>query len=540
MKFASRFPDVTIPEVPYHALVLTNAVMVPDKPALIDGPSGRTLTYRDVESGARRIAASLARRGFRQGDVFAIFLPNVPEYALVFHGVLMAGGVVTTANPLYTAEELGFQLKDTRARFIVTLPSFFDKVAIAADRSGIEEIFVLGEAAGATPIAALLQGDGVPPEIVIHPRTDLAVLPYSSGTSGRPKGVMLTHYNLVSITRQIDGLGMRSLDESARVLAVLPFFHIYGMVVLMNLPLYRMASCVTMPRFDLEQFLQIVQDRRVTHLYVVPPIVIALAKHEVVSRYDLTSVRLVNSGAAPLAAAVQNDAARRLHAVVTQGYGMTETSVGISITPDQPDLVRAGSVGLLLPNMEARVVDPTSGADLGLRENGEIWVRGPNVMRGYLGNAAADAEAFRDGTWFRTGDIGYVDEEGYFYIVDRIKELIKYKGMQVAPSELEAVLLSHPAIAEGAVVPVLDEEAGEIPKAYVVLKAQIAPEEIIDYVAARVAPHMKIRAVEIVDELPKSPTGKLLRRVLIERERAKPAVGDLPKASSGLATPRVP
>jgi acyl-CoA synthetase (AMP-forming)/AMP-acid ligase II len=523
MIFASRFPDVAIPDMPYHTLVLHNAAKVPDKPAFIDGTSGRTLTFGDVESGARRIASSLVRRGFRKRDVFAIFLPNVPEYALLFHGVLMLGGAVTTANPLYTADELAFQLKDTRARFVVTVAPFLDKVTAAAKQSGIEEIFVLGEkaAAGATPIAALLQGDGIVPEVVIHSRTDLAVLPYSSGTSGRPKGVMLTHYNLVSITYQIDGVGNRTFDESARILAVLPFFHIYGMVVLMNYPLYRMASCVTMPRFDLEQFLQIVQDRKVTHLYVVPPIVIALAKHPVVSQFDLTSVRLVNSGAAPLDAGVQTDAERRLGAVVTQGYGMTETSVAICVTPDQPDLVRAGSVGLLLPNMEAKIVDPAMGAELGPNENGEICVRGPNVMQGYLDNPAATAEAFRGGDWFHTGDIGHIDEDGYFYVVDRIKELIKYKGMQVAPSELEGVLLSHPAIAEGAVIPIPDDEAGEIPKAFVVLKGEITPAEIIDYVAARVAPHMKIRAVEIVSELPKSPTGKLLRRVLVERERAK-------------------
>ncbi|HQR39490.1 MAG TPA: AMP-binding protein [Blastocatellia bacterium] len=524
MKFASRYPDVPIPETPYHTLILQNAANIPDKLAFIDGPSGRTLAYRDVESGARRIASSLARRGFRKGDVFAIVLPNVPEYALVFHGVLMLGGVVTTANPLYTVDELAFQLNDTRARFVVTVATFLDKVGAAARRSGTEEVFVLGEAEGATPIAALLQGDGIVPEVAIHPRTDLAVLPYSSGTSGRAKGVMLTHYNLVSITHQIDGVGVRTLDENARVLAVLPFFHIYGMVVLMNFPLYRMASCVTMPRFDLEPFLQIAQDRKVTHLYVVPPILIALAKHPVVSRFDLSSVRFVNSGAAPLAASTQIDAARRLNAVATQGYGMTETSAAIAITPGQPDLVRAGSVGLLLPNMEAQIVDPADGVALGPNENGEIWVRGPNVMRGYLDNAAANAEAFKDGSWFHTGDIGHVDEDGYLYIVDRVKELIKYKGMQVAPAELEGVLLSHPAIAEGAVIPIPDEEAGEIPKAFVVLKGNVTPAEIMDYVAARVAPHMKIRSIEIVSEIPKSPTGKLLRRVLVERERARRAI----------------
>ena len=524
MIFSSRFADVAIPDVPYHALILQGAALVPDKPAFIDGPTGRTLTFAQVAGGARRIAAALARRGFGKGDVLAIVLPNVPEYALLFHGVLTAGGVVTTANPLYTAEELAYQLRETRARCVVTLPMFLDKVAEAARQAGSAEIFVLGEAAGATPFAELLRDHGAPPEVRIDPAKDLAVLPFSSGTSGRPKGVMLTHRNLVAITAQVDGIGVKKFDETARTLAILPFFHIYGMVVLMNFPLYRRASCVTLPRFELEPFLKVVQDHKVTHLYLVPPIVIALAKHPLVERYDLSSLRLVNSGAAPLDEDVQNAAARRLGAMVTQGYGMTETSVAIASTPDQTEFVRPGASGLLLPNMQAKIVDPASGALRGPNENGEICVRGPNVMRGYLNSPQATAETLDADGWLRTGDIGHIDDDGYFYVVDRVKELIKYKGMQVAPSELEGVLLAHPAIADAAVIPSPDETAGEIPKAFVVLKGDVGAQQIMEYVAGRVAPHKKIRAVEIVGQIPKSPTGKILRRVLIEQERAKKGV----------------
>jgi acyl-CoA synthetase (AMP-forming)/AMP-acid ligase II len=346
------------------------------------------------------------------------------------------------------------------------------------------------------------------------------VLPYSSGTSGKPKGVMLTHYNLVSITYQADSI-INTFDENARSLAVLPFYHIYGMVVLMNFPLFRMATCVTMPRFDLEQFLQIIQDQKVTHLYLVPPIVIALAKHPIVDKYNLSSVKLVTSGAAPLDEGVQKLCAQRLHCVVGQGYGMTETSLAISISADDPAKIKAASSGQLLPNMEAKILDVSSGAELVPNQDGEVCVRGPNIMQGYLNNPAATASTIDSDGWLHTGDVGHIDDDGHFYIVDRVKELIKYKGMQVAPAELEGVLLSNPAIADAAVIPSPDEEAGEIPKAFVVLRSEITPEQIMAYVAERVAPHKKIRLVEIVPQVPKSPTGKILRRILVEQERAK-------------------
>ena len=524
MIFKSPFPDVTIPEVPYHAFILRRAAEWKDRVAFIDGPSGRTLTFGQVAGGARLIAASLAKRGFTQGDVFAIYLPNLPEYAVAFHAVLMLGGMITTINPLYTADELAGQLNDTRARLLLTIPMFLDKARAAASKSSVEEVFVLGEAEGATPFASLMKSDGQLPAVTINSREDVAVIPYSSGTSGRPKGVMLTHYNLVAITCQVDGVGIQSYDENARTLAVLPFYHIYGMAALMNFPLYRGATCVSVPRFDLEQFLKTIQDYRVTHLYLVPPIVLALAKHPLVDKYDLSSVKLVNSGAAPLDDAVQKLCAQRLHCLVTQGYGMTETSLAISVTPDDPAKMKSGSSGLLLPNMEAKVADLASGADLGPNQNGEICARGPNIMKGYLNNPEATAQTIDAQGWLHTGDIGYIDEDGHFFIVDRVKELIKYKGLQVAPAELEGVLLTNPAIADCAVIPVPDEIAGEIPKAFVVLKSPISADDVMQYVAERVAPHKKVRRVEIVDAIPKSPSGKILRRELVERERAKQAV----------------
>jgi acyl-CoA synthetase (AMP-forming)/AMP-acid ligase II len=275
-----------------------------------------------------------------------------------------------------------------------------------------------------------------------------------------------------------------------------------------------------MPRFNLEQFLQTLQNYEVTFAHLVPPIILDLAKHPLVDRYDLSKLRAINSGAAPLGEAVARACAERLGCIVKQGYGLTEASpVTHAVSTDPPDRIKLASVGSCLSNTEGKVVDLATGTELGPHQQGEIWVRGPQVMKGYLNHPNATAAAIDAEGWFRTGDIGYADEDGYFYIVDRAKEMIKYKGFQVAPAELEAILTAHPAIADAAVIPSPDEAAGEVPKAFVVLRGEITPEEIMAFLAERVAPHKKIRRVEIIEQIPKSPAGKLLRRVLIERER---------------------
>ncbi|MBA2449534.1 MAG: 4-coumarate--CoA ligase family protein [Chloroflexi bacterium] len=537
MTFRSPYPEVTIPELALTPYVLRRAGELADKPALVDGPSGRTLTYGQIAAAISRAAAGLAERGFRHGDVVAIYSPNLPEYALAFHAAASLGGIVTTVNPLYTADELAAQLQDAGATYLVTIPQFMDKALDAAQRSNIREVFVLGEAAGATPFASLLAGGGQPPEVQINPREDLVALPYSSGTTGLPKGVMLTHRNLVANIVQFDYL--ERVDEGDTLIAILPFFHIYGLVVILNMGLSAGATIVTMPRFELEPFLQLVQDHRVTRGYLVPPIVLALAKHPVVDNYDLSALRMIVSGAAPLGANVAEACAERLGCRVKQGYGLTETS---PVTHSAPaDRIKPGSIGACIPNTECGVVDLETGADLGPNENGELRIRGPQVMRGYLNRPEATAETIDADGWLRTGDVGYADEDGYFYIVDRVKELIKYKGLQVAPAELEAILLAHPAVADAAVIPSPDEEAGEVPKAFVVLKGEASGDEIRAFVAERVAPHKRIRLLEVVDQIPKSASGKILRRVLVERERERAraetqrAVGlagaDVPKPS---------
>jgi acyl-CoA synthetase (AMP-forming)/AMP-acid ligase II len=514
----SPYPDVVIPDVPLPDYVLADAGQRPDKPALIDGPSGRTLTYGQLATGVRRVAAGLAARGFGKGDVFAIYCPNLPEYALAFYGVAAAGGISTTINPLYTVEELAFQLNDARARYLLTIPMFLERAREAAARSGVEEIFVLGEAEGATPFAALMTAGDQPPEVAIDPAEDLVVLPYSSGTTGLPKGVMLTHRNLVANLAQCEALFAMPSDE--RLIAVLPFFHIYGLVVLMAMSVRQGLTLVTMPRFELDEFLRLLQDQRITTAFLVPPIVLALAKHPLVDKYDLSSLRRIGSGAAPMDGELESATARRLNCTVGQGWGLTETSPVVTTNFFNPD-PRPGTVGQPIPNTEMRVVDPLSGEDLGRNQTGELLVRGPQVMKGYLNNPEATAAMIDPDGWLRTGDLGYADDDGFIYVVDRVKELIKYKGMQVAPAELEAVLLAHPKVSDAAVIRHPDPEAGEVPKAFVVAREPLDEAEVKEWVAARVAPYKKIRLVEFIDEIPKSPSGKILRRVLLERERAE-------------------
>jgi acyl-CoA synthetase (AMP-forming)/AMP-acid ligase II len=523
MIFKSPYPDVDIPDISLTEFVLSRTRQFGDKPALIDGPSGRTITYAQLGGAIRLVASSLAKRGFGKGDVLAIYSPNIPEYAVAFHAVSLLGATVTTVNPLYTAQELAHQLKDAGAKYLVTISLFLENAKTAAAQSNVEEIFTFDPVEGATPFATLLQSDGALPEITINPAEDIVVMPYSSGTTGYPKGVMLTHRNIVANLVQMDGItGIDITNEDDIIMGILPFYHIYGMVVIMNMSLSRGATIVTMPRFDMVQFLELVQKHKVTRVNLVPPILVGLAKHPIVDQYDLSSLVELFSGAAPLGQALADEVKNRLHCRVVQGYGLTETSPVTHVyNQTMAETEKLSSIGPAIPNTEVMVVDPRSGEPVGPNTNGEIWIRGPQVMKGYLNNPDATDATIDEEGWLHTGDIGYVDDEGFFYIVDRLKELIKYKGFQVAPAELEALLLSHPAIADVAVIPSPDEEAGEVPKAFVVLKKEATAEAIMEWVAERVSPQKKVRRIEFVSEVPKSLSGKILRRVLVEQERAR-------------------
>lgn len=529
MIFRAPLPDVAIPDLPITPFVFQNAKGRGNKPALIDGPTGRTITYSELEDAIARVAASLSRRGFKKGEVFGILSPNVPEYAIVFHGVATIGGIVTPVNPLYTEREIAHQLKDAGARFLVTVPQFFEKASHAAREAGIEELFVFENpgtetdgsdgADSATPFSSLLESDGDFPHVAINPREDLVALPYSSGTTGLPKGVMLTHHNLVANMCQMEGL--QYFTENDTLICVLPLFHIYGLVVVLNLGLYQGVTVVTVPRFELEPFLQLVQDHEVTLAHLVPPIVLALSKNPVVDNYDLSKLKTIFSGAAPLDENLTRACMTRLDCDVRQGYGMTETSPVTHSSPVDPAQVKYGSVGVPAPNTQCKIVDLETGELQGPNKEGEVCVRGPQIMKGYLNRPEATAATIDTEGWLHTGDIGYADDDGHFFIVDRAKELIKYKGFQVPPAELEALLLTHECVADAAVIPVPDDEAGEVPKAFVVLKGEITSAELIDFVAARVAPYKKIRLLEFIDKIPKSASGKILRRVLVQTERER-------------------
>jgi acyl-CoA synthetase (AMP-forming)/AMP-acid ligase II len=514
MPVTSPLPTVEIPDTALAPYVLEHARELGDKPALVDGPTGRALSFAELDDQVRRVAGALAAKGFGKGDKLALLSPNVPEYGVTFLATTMTGGTVTTINPVYNTEEIEYQLKDAGARFLVTIPQALEQAEKAAESTGVEEIFVIGE----DSFAQLVAHDPIDGQADVDPADDLAALPYSSGTTGYPKGVMLTHRNLVANLEQVNGAMPLSRDDV--VIGVLPFFHIYGMQVILNLALRAGATIVTMPRFDLEQFLTLVQDRKVTRAYVVPPIALALAKHPLVDQYDLSSLNLIFSGAAPLGAELEEATAARLGTRVCQGYGMTESAPVSHGVPYPDGELKPGTIGVAVPNMECRIVDVETGEDAAPGERGELWMRGPNVMKGYWNNDEATAGTIDEDGYLHTGDVAIVDEDGYFSIVDRVKELIKYKGFQVAPAELEALIITHEAVADVAVIPVPDEEAGEIPKAFVVKGGEVSEDDVKAFVKERVSSYKQVRAVEFVDEIPKSASGKILRRVLVDREKA--------------------
>ncbi|MFD7153406.1 AMP-binding protein [Kribbella sp. NPDC059898] len=514
MIITSQFPPVEVLDVPIHDAVLGRAQEYGDRPAMVDGVTGKTLTYAELDHLTRRVAAGLAELGVRHGDVIALYSPNSILYPVVFYGATRAGATVTTVNALYTADELHKQLVDSKAKLLVTISLFLPAATAAVEGTGVEQIFVCDQAEGYRSIQELFASTGPEPVVSIDPASDVAVLPYSSGTTGAAKGVMLTHRNIATNISQAEV--MITLGEEERIIAILPFFHIYGLSVLMNLPLRLGATVVVLPKFDLQQFLTTLDEQRITRAFVAPPVVLALAKHPAVDGVDLSALKYVTSAAAPLDGELAAACAKRLglHAVL-QAYGMTELSPGTHAVPQDDPEPPAGAVGKLFPSTEMRLV----GADGNDTDEGEIWIRGPQVMKGYLGRPAdTDATVDRDG-WLHTGDIGRMDERGYLYVVDRVKELIKYHGYQVPPAELEAVLLTDDRIADAAVIGV-DADGTEVPKAFVVPMpgVSLTAEEVMEYVASRVAPYKKVRQVEFIDAVPKAASGKILRRELRARE----------------------
>lgn len=516
MIFKSPFPSLE----PYTPMSVPQIVeqtvrRLPDKPALM-AIGGATYTYGEWWAAVQGMARALQDAGIAHGDMIAIYAPNSIEYAIALHGGLVAGATVTTLNPLYREREVEHQLHDSGAKAIFTPSALVPIVNEAkAHLPALRNVYELEQVAAMARDGA---AKGAPAPVTIDPLKDIAVLPYSSGTTGLPKGVMLSHQNLTANIRQT--LALKMTHEDAIVLDFLPFYHIYGMMVLLNCGLAIGATQIILPRFDPEAAMSIIQEHRVTDLFVVPPALLALVNQPRLGEFDLSSLRFIMSGAAPLPMEVARQAKDRLRCVVMQGYGMTESSPITNVNP--VDTPRDGTVGPPCSDTLEKVVSLEDGSELPPGEIGELLVYGPQVMLGYWNNADATKETLTPDGWLRTGDIVTADPDGYIRIHDRKKEMIKFKGYQVAPAELESLLMEHPGVRDAAVIPKADAEAGEVPKAFIVPReAGLDLNDVLAFVAAKVAPYKKIRHIEVVDAIPKNPSGKILRRQLIEEERAR-------------------
>nr|NLI50932.1 4-coumarate--CoA ligase family protein [Propionibacterium sp.] len=532
MEYRGPLPDIDVPDVTLYELIfatLTDADA--DRVAFVDHASGERLTFGRLKAQVDAVATWLAAVGIGPGDVVAVDLPNCLDYGAAFHGVLRAGAAVSPVNATYTAPEIARQLSATGARLLVTHPALLAQAAAGAAQAGLEASAVLvtgtatkaerGAAAGHTAWVDVLATRPTPPALDVDPATHVACLPFSSGTSGLPKPVMLSHRNLVANLLQFDEV-LRPVGDDVSLVAVLPYSHIYALTTNLNYALYRRCPQYPLAGFDPATFLAVIATHRPALLFIVPPIAAFLARHPAVAQADLSSLKLIVVGAAPLDRPVGEALQARLGVRVVQGYGMTELSPVTHVIPLDRRDIDLGTIGLAIPNLRFRVVDPATGVDVppappgGESTPGELWCAGPNAMLGYLGHP--DSDAVKDAAgWVHTGDLVTVDHEGVVRVVDRIKELIKRRGFQIAPAELEAVLASHPAVADAAVLGVPSRTPGEeVPHALVVLRpgAAATPAELIAHVAAHVARHKRLGGVRFVERIPRSAAGKILRREL--------------------------
>ena len=516
--YDKRFTEVTMEKFDSYG----------DRVAVLDGISEEERTFADIKRDVEGVAKGLSRMGIGSGDTVGIFTPNHVDFFAAFHGAAKLGATVTPLNPLYTSHEITQQLSGSRAKAVISHSACFDTAAAASKELPLLEHLVQidGDSTpeGVIALSALkaTEGDDLPPTPV--PGNATVCLPYSSGTTGLPKGTMLSHDNLVVNLLQCDYVDGRFWEAGKDVIiSPLPFFHIYGFMYSVHIAAHNGCTLVTMPRFDMEVFCKLVQNHKATRAHLVPPITLGLAKSPIVDNYDLSSLKMITSAAAPLGAEIETAARNRLGNKVNikQAWGMSELSPLGTCVPDDALKDNSGTVGPPCAHTSIKVINLDTGEALPAGEEGELCVKGPQVMQGYLDLPEKTAECLTDDGWLLTGDIAKIDEDGYVYITDRLKELIKYKGFQVAPAELEEVLCSHPGVADATVIPVPDDEAGELPRAYVVRKSDtVTQESVLDYVADRVAPHKKIRGgIVFIEAIPKTASGKILRREIVAIDR---------------------
>lgn len=504
------------PEIPFHHLLARAAAKVPERTA-ISLADGQRFSYQRLFQAACSLARMLQDSGLGRGDRVAIYSPNCPEYPVVAHGVSMAGGVLTTLNPLYRSREALYQLSDAGAQTLFYHPMLRPVVdEVQSQLPGLKPV----------PLPEVWSiAESLPPEphpVAIQPCKDLAALFYSSGTTGLPKGVMLTHFNLVSNIRQ--ACACFGTSALAKPLAFLPFFHIYGFSLILNTTLAVGGTCVVMPSFDPKLLLEVIQQQQITTLPTVPAALLALVNHPDAEQCDASSLRFVLCGAYAVPAELERRAKRLFpSATFAEGYGLTEAAPLTNLNP--LGYIKSGTFGVPVSDTLEQVVSVESGEPVGFGEPGELWVKGPQVMQGYWNRPEETAQTLTPDGWLRTGDIVRVDADGYVAFIERLKEMIKYRGYQIAPAEIEAVLLEHPAVLDVTVVPMPNAESGEAPKAFVQRRAgtTASAEDLMEYVEQRVAPYKKVREVEFVEAIPKTASGKTLRRHFIELERERAA-----------------